>query len=311
MSHPRVKRTRAFTLIELLVVIAIIAILIGLLLPAVQKVREAAARMTCSNNLKQIGLAAMNYESANGCLPPGTSNSFTDAGNPNRNVYPAPGPSLDNGCYAASMATAQAFLLPYLEQDNVYRQFSPAVFTLPGGASWYSYAAANAQIKGFLCPSATTGTANPTIGTGAFLLPVPGTMWLYYFPGYTAPGRSNYAANAGYLSNLPGYPYRGPYTYNSKTKLTDITDGTSLTLGFGEGGISGDYAYPWASFNLPTAWGLNSKPAWYQYGSKHNAGSTVNFVMCDGSVRGWSISASSAIFQYAAGMNDGAVYSTN
>src|SRR5262249_27432706 len=120
-----------FTLIELLVVIAIIAVLIGLLLPAVQKVREAANRTKCQNNLKQIGLACHNYHDVDKALPPG---------------YLAAGPYTDGAMDTAPGWGWAAFLLPYLEQDNLYRQIdlnqpvqnSPAI---------------QAVLPGFLCPS--------------------------------------------------------------------------------------------------------------------------------------------------------------
>ena len=132
---------KGFTLIELLVVIAIIAILIGLLLPAVQKVREAAARMSCSNNMKQIGLAIHNFESTNGWLPPARVDAAPGIPIPEFNT-PAPA----TGSISHGPGT---ILLPYLEQENLYRLYRfDLTFSAPGNA-----AAVSTKVKTFICPS--------------------------------------------------------------------------------------------------------------------------------------------------------------
>ena len=188
-----------FTLIELLVVIAIIAILIGLLLPAVQKVRAAAARIQCQNNLKQIGLACHNYHDVNRALPPG---------------YHSQEPYYDGSNDTAPGWGWAAFLLPYVEQDNLYRQIN---FAQPV----QNQAAIQTALKVCLCPSdvyVDTFTVPDAFGNAL---------------AQAAP--SSYAACAGGdESDVLGQTGLGVFYRNSRTRLTDITDGTSSTLLVGE-----------------------------------------------------------------------------
>jgi len=172
---PKFRIRAGFTLIELLVVIAIIAILIGLLLPAVQKVREAAARLQCTNNFKQIGLAIHNFESSYGWLPPARVDAAPGLPVPEFNT-PAPA----SGGISHGPGT---ILLPYIEQENLYRMYNfTLTFSNPGNAAVVSVA-----VKTFLCPS------------------TPSSIVLDYGPSSAWPGgvaRSDYAVINGINQRL-------------------------------------------------------------------------------------------------------------
>ena len=143
-----------FTLVELLVVITIIGILIALLLPAVQAAREAARRMQCANNLKQLGVAMANYESAVRCFPPGVIwRSDADA------------TSLNTGLYGGPRATFHVQLFPYTEQSNVYAKIDFNVFVI--FAYGNNLEATNASLPYLLCPSDGLGGNFFTNGAAA------------------------------------------------------------------------------------------------------------------------------------------------
>ncbi|MEM6799622.1 MAG: DUF1559 domain-containing protein [Planctomycetota bacterium] len=365
-ASERSPKRRGFTLVELLVVIAIIGILIALLLPAVQAARESARRSACTNNLKQLGLAALNYESAYRRLPPGYLGAPRDNyDNPVlRNVNGNPN----------QMVGVLAHILPQMEEAAVYDEVTENM-QLGADAfdTWWFFAARNsaqARIEAFLCPSApdeepidgkielvyatanaedvtaadvinestsytlSTSRQNPTAVQGFGITHYQGVYGAY---GQVRPGFRVELEDGGlYDANRD---LRGVFGIRSKTKMGQISDGTSSTLMFGEapGSIGAGFfddavnnasndlksgfssGYLWIGANiLPAYLGLNLSleqtlaeagespqfdSKWSYFGSLHPA--VAQFCYADGSVHALSKDIDTPIFRSLATMRAG------
>ena len=297
----------AFTLVELLVVIAIIGILMALLLPAVQSSREAARQIECSNKLKQLSLAALNYHNAHRVFPPGYLG----------NSPPAP---IDQNNIKDQYIGVIPFLLPYIEGRSVEQIMDRSLLNIsqsmsPWWASDAMWNAAQYRLNDLLCPSAPQEV--PTDGTYAVFHTYYNSpdIWLtglyYYPPDSNQLAWTNYLGCAGMwgVVNIASIDrYRGVFTNRSRTTINLIKDGTSKTLLFGEaiGELSqGNLGkgYSWMGVGaMPTTSALGDV-TWHQFSSQH--AQTVNFCNADGSVHGLSKFISTNVFYALGGICDG------
>ena len=341
-------RRRAFTLVELLVVIAVIGVLIALLLPAVQKVREAANRTRCGNNLKQIGLALHHYHDAYQRLPPAKINSGSSSlGAATPSFYP------QEGAYRVYNHTGFLLLLPFIEQEPLYRQFD---FRYPACDSAFDYSgshcthdmlanggvsAGNAQVVGtrvesYVCPSDPGHPLGDPVTTpytvSEAYAETTGRRGNYLFSTYRD---TDYSA-----PYAPGGSTAGMFGNNGAPRFGDVTDGLSNTLMVGESkqrGCSDYYGPRWGSgthtavhghvadtfhhINYPCAGDPNcycsihypfpDPRAYLSYAwtfGSYHAGG-ANFVLGDGSVRFLRETMAFPIFQGMATIQGGEIIS--
>jgi prepilin-type N-terminal cleavage/methylation domain-containing protein len=323
-----------FTLVELLVVIAIIGTLVALLLPAVQSARESSRRSSCSNNLKQLALAAHNFHDLYQRLPPGHLGPI-----PHTDYRAKRG---DNQCLGTL-----SHLLAYMEQvpanNLIDTNPEPNVIGPYWTAARTTHVGAETHVRTFACPSTNVYETPDFVGAELGLYvdnpPGQGGNVVYgwsnasFGSGYVLTfGRTNYLGTAGYLGNIPGFVfsaanaqrlgvpaststlnYEGAFGARTKTRFASIADGTSNTFLFGEvlGGktdrrlqiaITWIGAGPLAMHNGLTQ---NGQPGrqWYHFSSEHPG--IVHFVYADGAVRKVSTNIDYATYMRFGGMRDG------
>ena len=283
MSQIRFKTRTGFTLVELLVVIAIIGILIGMLLPAVQQVREAARRTTCSNNMRQVVLSTLNFESAHQVFPYATRDRLEG----------------DDG---DTWATGFVQIMPFVERDDIASRWDPNErrdSTLDADGDGFTNAMlTQMKVPTFLCPSMNdpSGPLRDNRAPCSYLFSA-GTQdvaLLHYARWY---GVSEPRYNGAIIPTRTDPNDAGTPSFEAETGMNSITDGTSNTFFLGEtdfspqGIPSTSYGGVWAFGYIGYAWGTthhpfnnhnNTRTVYGAFRSEHPGGG--NFALCDGSV---------------------------
>ena len=294
-----ISRRAGFTLIEVLVTVACITFLIGLAIPAAQKVRESANRAACVNNMKQIGVALLAYEQTQRVLPPGC------LGQPFPDIGGAPDFNVQNVGFLVQ-------LLPHVEQGALWERFwqgTPTNYLNVDALAqpWWNLTgpntAAQQRVRAFLCPADNASASHHTYRAMQICrFPISGDPYSFQLvadyawwntPNY---GRTNYVGVAGYAGTGNGHPtldkLAGIFANRVQVRLDRIseTDGTSNTLAVGEylgyRVVGNEFTATWMGVGqMPVVWGISAKPSfeWYQFGSRHPG--LVNFCFADGSVK--------------------------